>query len=33
MVQDRSPDILVMDLVLGRMDDFDVLDAVRSPNR
>lgn len=30
MVQDRSPDILVMDLVLGRMDGFDVLDAVKS---
>lgn len=29
LVNDRSPDILVMDLVLGRMDGFDVLDAVK----
>lgn len=30
MVQDRSPDILVMDLVLGRMDGFDVLDVINA---
>ena len=30
LVQDRSPDILVMDLVLGRVDGFDVLDAVNT---
>lgn len=30
MVQERAPDILVMDLVLGRMDGFDVLDAVKA---
>lgn len=30
LVQDRSPDILIMDLVLGRVDGFDVLDAVKS---
>ncbi len=30
LVQERAPDILVMDLVLGRMDGFDVLDAVKT---
>ena len=29
LVNDLCPDILIMDLVLGRMDGFDVLDAVK----
>lgn len=29
LVNDLGPDILIMDLVLGRMDGFDVLDAVK----
>lgn len=29
LVNERGPDILIMDLVLGRMDGFDVLDAVK----
>ena len=30
LVQDRDPDVLVMDLVLERMDGFDVLEAVKA---
>lgn len=30
LVQERAPDVLIMDLVLGRADGFDVLDAVKS---
>ena len=30
LVQDRDPDVLVMDLVLERMDGFDVLEAVNA---
>ncbi len=30
LVQDRDPDVLVMDLVLERMDGFDVLGAVKA---
>ena len=30
LVQDLAPDILIMDLVLGRIDGFDVLDAVKA---
>lgn len=30
LVQDHAPDVLIMDLVLGRADGFDVLDAVKS---
>ena len=29
LAQERRPDVLVMDLVLGRVDGFDVLDAVK----
>ena len=30
LAQELTPDILVMDLVLGRVDGFDVLDAIRT---
>ena len=29
LVQEHAPDVLIMDLVLERMDGFDVLDAVK----